>query len=125
MANLTTPFPQPRFVYFTADEGVGELEFKDRSQAIDHFRCLIADRTGNRATLKELRRLRGDPEGDADIEHAPWLILIYQHVIEWLTNANPGESFKALGGGIYTLFCVDAETRFDSQGENPGWRSRP
>jgi hypothetical protein len=121
MANLTTLLSQPQFVYFTADEGVGELEFKDRSQAIDHFRYLIAERTGDRAKLKELRRLRGEPEGDADVEHAQWLIAIYQHIIEWLIVATPGESFKALGGGVYQLFCIGGMTLFDSTGKNPRW----
>jgi hypothetical protein len=106
-------FDDVRFVFFTADEGVGEIVFKESASAIDHFRYLIADRAGDRSRLKELRRLRGEPEGDADVERAPWLIAIYLEIIRWLAEAKPGDLFKANGGGTYWIFCIDSETLFD------------
>jgi hypothetical protein len=108
---------EPQFVYFTADEGVGDLTC-DRTELTDHVRCLIAERTGDRAELKELRRLRGEPEGDADVEHAPWLIAIYAAMIAWLAEAMPGNAFKAHYGGTYRIFCVDKETLFDPKGDD-------
>jgi len=107
---------EPQFVYFTADEGVGDLTC-DRTELTDHVRCLIAERTGDRAKLKELRRLRGEPEGDADVEHAPWLIAIYKAMIVWLMTAKPGHSFKTRSSyGTYRIFCVGTETSFNFTG---------
>lgn len=104
---------EPTFIYFTADEGVGELEC-DRDQLIDHFRYLIADRHSDRARLVKLCQLRGDPVGEADVEHAPWLIEIYEHMIAWAKWAQPGDAINDSG---YRAFCVGKEIKYRTQHE--------